>query len=62
LVALEQIGLGVTEHMTFGILSQKNQNRLLTPAAFGEVMTLYKLVGPAERNRVEIQIEALALQ
>ena len=48
--------------MAFGILRQKNQNRLLAPAAFGEVMTLHKLVRPEERNGVEIRIEALALQ
>ncbi len=62
MVLFEQIGFGVTEHMAFGILRQKNQNRLLAAAAFGEVMPFHKFVGAEERNRVEIQIEALALQ
>ena len=48
--------------MAFGILRQKHQNRLLAAAAFGEVMTLHKLVGPEERNGVEVQMEAFAFQ
>src|SRR5260370_22445549 len=62
LVPFEQSGLGVTEHMAFGILRQENQNRLLAAAAFGEVVPLHKLVGPEKRNGVKIQIEALALE
>ena len=48
--------------MAFGILRQENQNRFLAAAAFGEVMPLHKLVGAEERNGMEIQIEALALE
>jgi hypothetical protein len=61
-LAFAQVGVGVTEDVTAGILSQKHQDPGLAAAAGREVMPLDNGVFSVIRHGMKIQVERLSGQ
>ena len=59
LVALAQVGVAVAQHPRVAVLGQEGQHALLPPTAPRDVVLFDELVGPEERDRVEIEVERL---
>src|SRR5271157_242893 len=61
-LAFAQIGIGVTEDVTAGILGQKYQDAGLAATAHGHVMPLHQGVFSVIGDGMKVQVEGLSRQ
>jgi hypothetical protein len=62
LLALEQVGQRITDHLAVGVLGHKDQDRLLAAAAFGQIMPFDEIILPEKGDGMKVQIETGSLQ
>ena len=60
--SLSDIGVGIAESASFGIVCEKDQDAGLPPASSRDIVALYHRVLPVVGNRMEIQVKGVAGQ
>ena len=60
--SLSNIGVGIAESASVGIVGEKNQDAGLSPASGRDIVTLYHRVLPIVGDGMEIQVKGVAGQ